>query len=117
MALRGINRGCRGLASKPMYGCPRSRKVFYERLGRVIGCGHVSSLRCGGWAPRASMEMRGPGAYQSGELMSSKGFIAFPGPDLTDHLPLPFVDLLTRPTFPWLHSPIVDQSAAAAGTR
>src|ERR1700677_956034 len=22
-----------------------------------------------------------------------------PGPDLTDHLPLPFVDLLTRPTF------------------
>ena len=52
-----------------------------------------------------------------GRALSSKGFIAFPGPDLTDHLPLPFVDLLTRPTFPWLHSPIVDQSAAAAGTR
>jgi hypothetical protein len=49
--------------------------------------------------------------------VSSLGFIAFPGPDLTDHLPLPFVDLLTRPTFPWLHSPIVDQRAAAAGTR
>ena len=63
------------------------------------------------------MEMRGPGADQSGELMSLKGFIAFPGPDLTDHLPLLFVDLLTRPTFLWLHSPIVDQSAAAAGTR
>jgi hypothetical protein len=49
--------------------------------------------------------------------MSTMGFIAFPGPDLTDHLPLPFVDLLTRLTFPWLHSPIVDQRAAAAGTR
>jgi hypothetical protein len=49
--------------------------------------------------------------------MSSLGFIAFPGPDLTDHLPLPFVDLLTRPTFLRLHSPIVDQRTAAAGTR
>ena len=49
--------------------------------------------------------------------VSSMGFIAFPGPDLTDHLPLPFVDLLTRPTLPWLHSPIVDQRTAAAGTR
>ena len=85
--------------------------------GRVIGCGHVSGLRCGCYMPRAGMEMRGPGADQSGELMSSMGFIAFPGPDLTDHLPLPFVDLLTRPTLPWLHSPIVDQRTAAAGTR
>ncbi len=32
--------------------------------------------------------------------VNSWGFIAFPGPDLTDHLSLPFVDLLTRPTFP-----------------
>src|ERR1700723_184131 len=58
-----------------------------------------------------------PGADQSDELMSSLGFLAFPGPDLTDHLPLPFVDLLTRPTFPRLHCPIVDQRTAAAGTR
>src|ERR1700729_2242788 len=49
--------------------------------------------------------------------VSSLGFLTFPGPDLTDHLPLPFVDLLTRLTFPWLHSPIVDQRTAAAGTR
>ena len=69
--------------SKPMYGCPRSRKVFYEWLGRVIGCGHVSGLRCGGYMPRAGMEMRGPGADQTGELLSSKGFIACPGPDPT----------------------------------
>ena len=100
-----------------MYGCPHSRKVFYEWLGHVIGCGHVSGLRCGCYVPRAGMEMRGPGADQSDELMSSLGFLAFPGPDLTDHLPLPFVDLLTRPTFPRLHSPIVDQRTAAAGTR
>ena len=85
--------------------------------GGVIGCGHVSGLGCGCFTPRAGMEMRGPGADQTGELMSSLGFLAFPGPDLTDHLPLPFVDLLTRPTFPWPQCPIVDQSAAAAGTR
>jgi hypothetical protein len=29
-------------------------------------------------------------------------FTAFPGPDLTDHLTLPFVNLLTRLTFPQL---------------
>jgi len=28
----------------PMYGCPRSRKIFFERLGRMIGGGHVSGL-------------------------------------------------------------------------
>jgi hypothetical protein len=67
--------------------------------------------------PRAGMEMRGPGADQTGELVNALGFLAFPGPDLTDHLPLPFVDLLTRPTFPRLHNPIVDQRTAAAGTR
>ncbi|GLI95118.1 hypothetical protein [Methylocystis echinoides] len=27
-----------------MYGCPRSRKVFFVKSGRVIGCGHVSGL-------------------------------------------------------------------------
>src|SRR5580704_3559104 len=57
------------------------------------------------------MEMRGPGANQCGELLSSMASIAFPGPDLTDHLPLPFLDLLTRPTFPWPLSLIVDQGS------
>ena len=89
----------------------------FEWFGRVIGCGHVSGLRCGCYVPRAGMEMRGPGADQSDELMSSLGFLAFPGPDLTDHLPLPFLDLLTRPTFPWPLSLIVDQKAAATGPR
>ena len=32
------------LTPTPMYGCPRSRKIFFERLGRVIGGGHVSGL-------------------------------------------------------------------------
>src|SRR5580693_4907244 len=59
--------------------------------------------------PLAGMEMRGPGANQCGELLSSMASIVFPGPDLTDHLPLPFLDLLTRPTFPWSLSLIVDQ--------
>jgi hypothetical protein len=27
-----------------MYGCPRLRKNFFEWLGHVIGCGHVSGL-------------------------------------------------------------------------
>src|SRR6476620_7054024 len=54
---------------------------------------------------------------QCGELLSSMASIAFPGPDLTDHLPLPFLDVLTRPTFPWPLSLIVDQKAAATGPR
>ena len=38
---------------------------------------------------------------------SSMVLIAFPGPDLTDPLSLPFVDLLTLPTSPWPLAPIV----------
>ena len=49
--------------------------------------------------------------------LSSLAFIAFPGPDLTDHLTLPFVDLLTRLTFPKPRRLIVDQDAATTGTR
>ena len=49
--------------------------------------------------------------------MSSMALSAFPGPDLTDHLTLPFVDLLTRLTFPKQRRPIVDQAAATTGTR
>jgi IS5 family transposase len=89
----------------------------FEWFGRVIGCGHVSGLQGGLSRPLAGMEMRGPGANHRGELLSSMVFIAFPGPDLTDHLPLPFLDLLTRPTFPWPLSLIVYQGVAAAGPR
>ncbi len=89
----------------------------FEWFGRVIGCGHVSGLWRGLSRPLAGMEMRGPGANHRGELLSSMVFIAFPGPDLTDHLPLPFLDLLTRPTFPWPLNLIVDQGVAATGPR
>jgi hypothetical protein len=67
--------------------------------------------------PLAGMEMRGPGANQRRELLISIAFIAFPGADLTDHFPLPFLDLVTRPTFPWPLNLIVDQSVAATGPR
>jgi hypothetical protein len=39
-----------------------------ERLGRVIGCGHVLGLQMRLFDAAAGMEMRGPGAEQSGEL-------------------------------------------------
>jgi hypothetical protein len=82
---------------------------------RVRSC--IRPSGCGLSRPLAGMEMRGPGANQCGELLSSMASIAFPSPDLTDHLPLPFLDLLTRPTFPWPLGPIVDQKAAATGPR
>jgi hypothetical protein len=47
---------------------PHSRKDFFERLGRVIGCGNVSGLSCGCYGPQAGMEMCGPGADQPREL-------------------------------------------------
>ena len=40
-----------------------------------------------------------------------------PDPDLTDHLTLPFVDLLTRPTVPLAPLADFDQAAATTGTR
>jgi len=52
--------------------------------------------------PLAGMEMRGSGANQYVELLGSLRTYAFPDPDLTDHVSLPFGDLLTRPTFLWL---------------
>ena len=54
---------------------------------------------CGFFRPLAGMGMRGPGANHICELLGSMVLIAFPAPDLTDHLSLPFIDLLTRPTF------------------
>lgn len=44
--------------------------------------------------------MRGPGADQSGELRARRALLLFLV-RTTDHLPLPFADLLTRPTFPF----------------
>ena len=67
--------------------------------------------------PPAGMEMSGPGANHATELFCSLDFIAFPDPDLTDHLTLPFVDLLTRPIGLWLLWLIVDQATTATGTR
>ena len=67
--------------------------------------------------PLAGMEMSGAGANHSNELWCSLDFIAFPDPDLTDHLTLPFVDLLTRPTVLQMLWLIVDQAAATTGTR
>jgi hypothetical protein len=50
-------------------------------------------------------------------VVGSLGRIAFPSPDLTDHLTLPFVDLLTRPTVLRLLGLIFDQTVAATGAR
>src|SRR3954447_18039593 len=49
--------------------------------------------------------------------LSSLALVAFPGPDLTDHLTLPLVDLLTRPTFPKPRRPMLAQIAATIGAR
>ena len=95
---------------------PFAQDVF-EWCGRVIGCGHVSGLqmrllRTAGRYGDARTRRR-----SAGRAFSSLRLIAFPGPDLTDHLSLPFVDILTRPTSPWLLVRSFDQAAAATGTR
>src|SRR3954466_13334526 len=69
----------------------------FERLDHVIGCGHVSGLQM-----RPDMAAGRYGDMRTGRkslkrASSSLAFVAFPGPDLTDHLTLPFIDLLTRP--------------------
>jgi hypothetical protein len=100
------------LIQMPCMDAPLAQDGF-ESFGRVIGCGHVSGLS----RPLAGMEMRGPGANQCGEPLSLMAFYCISWPDLSDHLPLPFLDLLTRPTFPWPLGLIVDQSVAATGAR
>ncbi len=93
---------------------PACTQGIFDRLCRVIGCqAFVRSLI---W-PLAGMEMRGPGANQVVELLNSLNSNAFPGPDLTDHVTLPFVDLLTLPMVLWSLRLIFDQAAAATGTR
>ena len=74
-------------------------QVVFERLERVIGCGHVSGLSLRRLIqPRAGMAMRGSEADQQTELNGSSTNTAFSDPDLVDPLPLQFIDLLTLPT-------------------
>ena len=89
----------------------------YERLDHVIGCGHVSGLQV-----RPDMAAGRYGDMRTWRkslvrALSSLASVAFPGPDLTDQLTLPFVDLLTRPTFPTPRRPMLAQIAATVGTR
>src|SRR3954453_6148822 len=88
-----------------------------ERLDYVIGCGHVSGLQV-----RPDMAAGRYGDTRTWRksferALSSVASVAFPGPDLTDHLTLPFVDLLTRLTFPKLRRPMLAQIATTVGTR
>ena len=70
-------------------------QVVFERLARVIGCGHVSGLSLRQLTqPRAGMAMRGSEVDQQTELVGSGTNAAFPDPDLLDPLPLLFRDLL-----------------------
>lgn len=74
-------------------------QVGFERLERVIGCGHVSGLSLRQLIqPRAGMAMRGSEADQQTELIGSSTNTALSDPDLVDPLPLLFIDLLTLPT-------------------
>jgi len=58
-------------------------QVIFERLERVIGCGHVSGLSLRRFTqPRAGMAMRGSEAYQQTELDGSCANAAFSDPDL-----------------------------------
>jgi transposase InsO family protein len=78
---------------------PPLMQAVLEHFGHVIGYGHVSGLQDAALhMPRAGMEMRGSGADQFSEREGSGYPFAFPGPDLIDHLPLLFLDLLTSPT-------------------
>jgi 4-hydroxybenzoate polyprenyltransferase len=66
----------------------------------VIGCGHVSGLLLQRLIqPRAGMAMREPKADQQIELVGSCTKTALSGPDLSDHFPLLFIDLLTKNLF------------------
>ena len=75
-------------------------QVVFERLERVIGCGHVSSLSLRRLTqPRAGLAMRGSEADQQTELVGSSTNTAFSDPDIVDPLPLQFSDLLTLPQY------------------
>ena len=89
----------------------------FERFDHVIGCGHVSGLQV---RPDMAAGRYGDTRTWRKSLeraLSSLALVAFPGPDLTDHLTLPFVALLTRPTFPKPRRLMLAQIAATVGTR
>src|SRR3954469_22749847 len=61
----------------------------FERFDHVIGCGHVSGLQV---RPDMAAGRYGDTRTWRKSLkraLSSVALVAFPGPDLTDHLPLP----------------------------
>jgi len=58
------------------------------------------AFRCSPLRPLAGMEIRGPGANQKSGLLALCLIDAFPDPDLTDQLTLPFVD----PAFALTHN-------------
>ena len=89
---------------------PLAQEVF-ERLDRVIGCGHVSGLQMQPDVAAGRYGDTRTWRKSFERALSSLALAAFPGPDLTDHLTLPFVDLLTRLTFPKSRLPIFDQDA------
>src|SRR3954464_4958959 len=92
----------RTISSKCHVWMPPFAQEDIERLDHVIGCGHVSGLQVR--PDRAAGRYGDTRTWRKSfvRALSSVASIAFPGPDLTDHLTLPFVDLLTRPTFPQL---------------
>jgi hypothetical protein len=79
---------------------PPNVQEDFERLDHVIGCGHVSGLQMR--PDRAAGRYGDTRTWRKSfvRALSSLAPVAFPGPDLTDHLTLPSVDLLTRPMFP-----------------
>src|SRR5208283_3936777 len=96
---------------------PPSAQEVFRRFDHVIGCGHVSGLQMQPDVAAGRYGDTRTWRKSFERALSSLALAAFPGPDLTDHLTLPFVDLLTRLTFPKSRLPIFDQDAATTGTR
>ena len=70
-----------------------------ELLGRVIGRGHVSGLRDAALFMAAGRYGDARiGSISSCRARSALNRHGFPHPDLSDHCPMQFADLLTRPT-------------------
>src|SRR3954451_12026331 len=105
------------ISSKCHVWMPPFAQEDFERFDHVIGCGHVSGLQVR--PDRAASRYGDTRTWRKSPIRasSSLAFVAFPGPDLTDHLTLPSVDLLTRPTFPKPRRPMLAQIAATLGTR
>jgi hypothetical protein len=89
-----------------------------ERFECVIGCGHVSGLSLQRLIqPRAGMAMREPKADQQIELIGSCTKTALSGPDLSDHFPLLFIDLLTHSSPGARYTAHCAHAIVAAGVR